>query len=102
MDAGDADGEHVVVALDDDRVLARAALRAREASTRASGSARGRGDDGSGSRMDAGDADVEEVAVALDDDRVVAAVALRAALRRRRARDVSDAGRLRRLCLNRP
>ena len=41
MDAGDADVEDVVVALDDgERVLARAALRVREASTRASGRAR--------------------------------------------------------------
>ena len=43
MDAGDADVEVVVVAvLDDERVLAFAALRVREASTRASSSARGR------------------------------------------------------------
>jgi hypothetical protein len=40
MDAGDADVEVVVVALDGERVVAVAALRAREASTRASGSAR--------------------------------------------------------------
>jgi len=40
MDAGDADAEEVVVALDDDRVVALASLRAREASTRASGPAR--------------------------------------------------------------
>ena len=41
MDAGDADVESVVGALaDGERVLARAALRAREASTRASGRAR--------------------------------------------------------------
>jgi len=33
MDAGDADVEPVEVALDDERVLAVAALRAREAST---------------------------------------------------------------------
>jgi hypothetical protein len=46
--------------------------------------------------MDAGDADVEGVGEgALDDDRVVAAFSLRAALRRRRAADVSDAGRSR-------
>jgi hypothetical protein len=83
MDAGDADVEVVVVALDGERVVAVAALRAREASTRASGRARGRSDDGRGSRMDAGDADDEEVAITLDDDRVVAAFPLRAALRRR-------------------
>ena len=41
MDAGDADVEVVVVALDGERVVAVAALRAREASTRASGRARG-------------------------------------------------------------
>ena len=41
MDAGDADVEFVVVALDDgERVLAFAALRVREASTPASGRAR--------------------------------------------------------------
>jgi len=41
MDAGDADGEVVAVAgLDGERVVARASLRMREASTRASGSAR--------------------------------------------------------------
>ena len=40
MDAGDADGEAVAVAADAERVLAFAALRAREASTRASGRAR--------------------------------------------------------------
>ena len=41
MDAGDADVEEVSLAvLDGERVLARAALRAREASTRASGRAR--------------------------------------------------------------
>ena len=41
MDAGDADEELVVVALDDgERVLVVAALRARKASTRASGRAR--------------------------------------------------------------
>ena len=41
MDAGDADVEFVGVALGDgERVLAFAALRAREASTRASGRAR--------------------------------------------------------------
>ena len=40
MDAGDADPEEVVVALDDgERVGARVALRVREASTRASGGA---------------------------------------------------------------
>ena len=98
MDAGDADEEFVELALDDgERVLVVAALCVREASTRASGRARGRGDDGWGSRMmDAGDADVEDVAVALDDDRVVAAFCLRVALRRRRAREASDAGTLRR------
>ena len=98
MDAGDADVEAVVNALDDgELVLVAAALHMREASTRASGRARagGRGDDGWGSRMDAGDADVEDVFVALDDDRVVAAFSLRVALRRRRAADVSDAGRSR-------
>ena len=52
--------------------------------------------------MDAGDADVEDVVVALDDDRVVAAFSLRAALRRRRATDVSDAGRSRGCCSTRP
>ena len=84
MDAGDADVEVVLFALDDgERVLAAVPLRVREASTRASGRARGRGDDGRRSRMDAGDADVEGVGVALDDDRVVAAFSLRAALRRR-------------------
>ena len=78
MDAGDADGEAVAVAADAERVLAFAALRAREASTRASGRARaGRGDDGWGSRTDAGDADVELVAVALDAERVVARISLR-------------------------
>ena len=47
MDAGDADAEVVVVAgLEGERVLVVAALRVREASTRASGRARGRGDDG--------------------------------------------------------
>jgi len=41
MDAGDADEEVVLVALDDgERVLAQASLREREASTRASGRAR--------------------------------------------------------------
>ena len=43
MDAGDADVERVVaffIFLDDDRVLAVASLRVREASTRASGRAR--------------------------------------------------------------
>ena len=41
MDAGDADGELVVDALDDgERVVALASLRVREASTRASGRAR--------------------------------------------------------------
>ena len=41
MDAGDADVEIVAVALDDgERVFAVAALRVREASTRASGRAR--------------------------------------------------------------
>jgi hypothetical protein len=41
MDAGDADEEPVLVALDDgERVLAQASLREREASTRASGRAR--------------------------------------------------------------
>ena len=41
MDAGDADVEFVLVAIDDgERVLARAALCVREASTRASGRAR--------------------------------------------------------------
>jgi hypothetical protein len=54
MDAGDADEEVVVVALDDDRVLAVASLRAREASTRASARARGRCDDGCGSRYGRG------------------------------------------------
>ena len=79
MDAGDADPEVVVGALDDgELVVAVAALRVREASTRASGRARARGDDGWGSRTDAGDADFDAVLVALDDDRVVAAVALRA------------------------
>ena len=98
MDAGDADVEVVVVArLDGDRVLVLASLRECEASTRASGRARADeattdGDPG----MDAGDADLEVVAVALDDDRVVAAFCLRVALRRRRAREASDAGTLRR------
>ena len=82
MDAGDADVEAVVNALDDgELVLVAAALHMREASTRASGRARagGRGDDGWGSRMDAGDADVEDVAVALDDgERVLARISLRA------------------------
>ena len=103
MDAGDADVEDVgvaVVALDDgERVIALASLRVHEASTRASG--RARADEATTDAdpgMDAGDADVEEVLVAVDDDRVVAAVSLRAALRRRRATDVSDAGRSRRLC----
>ena len=40
MDAGDADEEAVAVALDAERVLALASLRVREASARASGSAR--------------------------------------------------------------
>ena len=40
MDAGDADPEPVVVALDAERVLVVAALRVREVSTRASGPAR--------------------------------------------------------------
>ena len=40
MDAGDADFEGVVVALDDERVLAVASLRVRKASTRALGRAR--------------------------------------------------------------
>ena len=41
MDAGDADVEEVVVALDDgERVVALASLRVRKASTRASGRAR--------------------------------------------------------------
>ena len=41
MDAGDADVEFVVVALDDgERVVARASLRARKAPKRASGRAR--------------------------------------------------------------
>ena len=41
MDAGDADVEAVVVALDDgERVVALASLRVRKASTRASGRAR--------------------------------------------------------------
>ena len=79
MDAGDADVEEVVVALDDgERVVALASLRVREASTRASGRARGRGGDGRGSRMDAGDADVEVAAVAgLDGERVLVVAALR-------------------------
>ena len=79
MDAGDADVEVVVAGLDGERVVAVAALRVREASTRASGRARGRGDDGWGSRMmDAGDADVEFVVVALDDlERVLALASLR-------------------------
>ena len=104
MDAGDADAEVVAVALDDgERVVARLSLRASEASTRASGRARADeattdGDPG----MDAGDADLEPVAGALDDDGVVAAFSLRAALRRRRATDVSDAGRSRRCCSTRP
>jgi len=67
MEAGDADVEAVVAALDEgERVVAVAA--------------------------------VEVVVVALDDDdRVVAASSLRVALRQRRATDVSDAGRSRRL-----
>jgi hypothetical protein len=79
MDAGDADVEVVVVAgLDVERVLAEASLREWEASTRASGRARGRGDDGWGSRTDAGDADVEVVHSALDDgERVLAVASLR-------------------------
>ena len=104
MNAGDADEEVVVDAgLDGELVVVLVSLRVREASTRASGRARADeatkdGDPG----MDAGDADVEVVVVALDDDRVVAASSLRVALRRRRAADVSDAGRLRRLCCNCP
>ena len=81
MDAGDADVELVALAgLDIELVVALASLRAREASTRAFGSARADeattdGDPG----MDAGDADVEDVLGALDDgERVLAVVALRA------------------------
>ena len=50
MDAGDANVEVVLMILlailDDERVVTLAALRVREASTRAIGGARGRGDDG--------------------------------------------------------
>ena len=47
MDAGDADAERVPVALDDgEHVVAVAALRVREASTRQSDPVRGRGDGG--------------------------------------------------------
>ena len=80
MDAGDADVEDVVLALDDgELVVVRAALRVREASTRASGRARADeattdGDPG----MDAGDADVEDVAPTLDGERVVVVATLRA------------------------
>ena len=80
MDAGDADPEVVVVALDDgELVVVVAALSVREASTRASGracadEAATDGDPG----LDAGDADVEFVAEAgLDGERVVAVAALR-------------------------
>ena len=80
MDAGDADVEVVVVALDDgELVVVRFSLRVREASTRASSRARADeatmdGDPG----MDAGDADVEGVPVAVGDgERVVAVAALR-------------------------
>jgi len=74
MDAGNADVEEVVVAgLDGERVVFPASLRVREASTRASGRARGRGEDGLGFRVDAGDADLEGVAVALDDGELVVA-----------------------------
>ena len=93
MDAGDADEEMVFVALEDDeRVLAVAGLRVRKASTRASGRARGRGDDGRGSRMDAGDADVEAVFVALHSDDIVATSSLRAVLRPREPRTVQTRG----------
>jgi len=81
MDAGDADVEVVVLALDVERVVARAALRVREASTRASG--RARADEATTAAdpgMDAGDADVEAVVaffIFLDDDRVLAVASLR-------------------------
>ena len=62
MDAGDADVEiEGGAVLGDDLVVARAALRVREASTQASGRARAH----DGSRMDAGDADVEVAGEAL-------------------------------------
>ena len=81
MDAGDADPEAVVLALDDgELVVAVVALRVREASARASGRARagGRGDEDGDPRMDAGDADLEGVEVAgLDGERVLVVAAPR-------------------------
>ena len=80
-DAGDADLEAVPVAGHDaERVVARVSLRVRRSVDASVGPrARGRGDDGWGSRMDAGDADDEEVFVALDDgERVLALASLRA------------------------
>ena len=76
--------------------------RARSVDASVGPRARGRGDDGWGTRMDAGDADLDDVLGALDDDGIVAAFCLRVALRPRRARDVSDAGRSRRLRCCRP
>ena len=79
MDAGDADVEGVVVAvLDDERVLAFAALRVREASTRASSSARGRKPTAAAIPDGRGSADVEFVVVAvLDGEHVLVVAALR-------------------------
>jgi len=80
MDAGDADAEGVPVGgLDGERVLAVAALRVREASTRASGRALAdQATTDADPGMDAGDADVEIVDVALDDgERVLAQASLR-------------------------
>ena len=79
MDAGDADVEVVVVAvLDDERVLAFAALRVREASTRASSSARERKPTAAAIPNGRGSADVEFVVVAvLDGEHVLVFATLR-------------------------
>ena len=97
MDAGDADEEVVEVALDDlERVLVLASLRVREASTRASGRARGRGDDGWGSRMWTRET-LTLRTLELPQETIASSPPFPyAALRPRRATDVSDAGRLRR------
>ena len=80
INAGDADEEVVIgvilihaAILDGERVVAIAALRVREASTRSPGRARGREATVAAIPDGRGDADVEVVAVALDDNRVVAA-----------------------------
>ena len=79
MDAGDADFEVVPVAfLDGERVVAFAALRVREASTRASSSARGRKPTAAAIPDGRGSADVEFVVVAvLDGEHVLVFATLR-------------------------